>query len=172
MHIAQLSLILLLELTKNFHKTALKGAVFLCYNLLMMIKFYKGSLTKLNNAVVLTLLCAIFFSLINVSNVQALTVNPRLEIDSDPGKVVSTSLKIINEERVTRTFYIRSENFNSQDETGNPSFTSRKEGLATWIKAPLSVTLGPSETINLPIEIAIPIKFEVITSKPKPMVGS
>ena len=90
------------------------------------------------------------------SPARALTVNPRLELNADPGTVVRTDLKITNEERESRTFYLRSENFNSQDETGNPSFNLRREGLAAWIKSPQSITLGPGETINLPIEIEIP----------------
>lgn len=91
------------------------------------------------------------------SEVNALTVNPRLELNADPGTTIRTDLKVTNEERQSRTFYLRSENFNSQDETGNPSFNLRREGLATWIKAPLSITLGPGETINLPVEIDIPV---------------
>lgn len=87
---------------------------------------------------------------------QALTVNPRLELTADPGSSILTDLKVTNEERQSRTFYLRSENFNSQDETGNPSFNLRREGLATWIKSPLSITLGPGETLNLPIEIEVP----------------
>lgn len=90
----------------------------------------------------------------------ALTVTPRLEIDSDPGRVVNTSLKIINEERQTKTFYLRTQNFSSQDETGNPSFSTRQEDLASWITTPLSITMGPGETINFPIEINIPYNAE------------
>ena len=69
---------------------------------------------------------------------------------------MQTDLKINNEERQSRTFYLRAENFNAQDETGNPTFSTRQEGLSTWIQAPLSVTLGPGESINLPIAIDIP----------------
>ena len=95
------------------------------------------------------------FSLCNTS-AQALTVNPRLELNGNPGTSVITDLKVTNEERQSRTYYLRSQNFNSQDETGNPSFNVRREGLATWIRSPLSITLGPGETINLPIVIDIP----------------
>jgi hypothetical protein len=91
---------------------------------------------------------------------QALTVAPRIEVEADPGKSITYNLKVINEVRETKTFYLRSENFNSQDETGNPSFSSRYEDLALWIKAPVSVTLGPGETINLPIQIDVPANAE------------
>lgn len=90
----------------------------------------------------------------------ALTVAPKLEVDSDPGTTVGLSLKVINEERQTQTFYLRTENFNAQDETGNPSFTTRQEDLAIWINAPLSITLGPGETIQLPVTINVPLSAE------------
>lgn len=95
-------------------------------------------------------------SLVLSKTSRALTVNPRLELTADPGGTILTDLKVTNEERQSRTFYLRTENFNAEDETGNPSFNLRREGLSTWIKAPLSITLGPGETINLPIEIEVP----------------
>lgn len=100
----------------------------------------------------------IFTSIFTVfpNQTKALTVNPRLELTASPGASILTDLKVTNEERQSRTFYLRSENFNSQDETGNPSFNLRREGLATWIKAPLSITLGPGESLNLPVEIEVP----------------
>ncbi|QQS22946.1 hypothetical protein IPM19_00010 [bacterium] len=87
---------------------------------------------------------------------QALTVTPRLELNGDPGQTLLTLLKITNEERQSKTFYLRTENFNAQDETGNPSFNTRREGLSTWINAPLSVTLGPGQSIDLPMQVSIP----------------
>jgi hypothetical protein len=95
-----------------------------------------------------------------VHTAQALTVTPRLELTGDPGARLTTELKITNEERQSRTFFLRTENFNAQDETGNPSFNLRREGLSTWIKAPLSITLGPGESINLPVEVNIPSAAE------------
>ncbi len=85
-----------------------------------------------------------------------MTVTPKLEVEANPGTTATTSLKLMNDERESKTFYIRSENFNAQDESGRPSFLPRQEGLATWIKAPLSITLGPGQAIELPIEIAVP----------------
>ncbi len=91
---------------------------------------------------------------------QALTVTPRWEVEGDPGQSFATTVKVTNEERQTRTFYLRSENFNSQDETGSPTFIARQEDLATWIKAPASITLGPGETIDIPVTIDIPYNAE------------
>jgi hypothetical protein len=91
---------------------------------------------------------------------QALTVNPRLEYDADPGSTIHSTIQILNDERQTRTFYLRSENFNSEDEAGTPSFTTRQEDLATWIKTPDVITLGPGQAMNLSLEIAVPKNAE------------
>lgn len=87
---------------------------------------------------------------------QALTVNPRLELEADPGTTLRTELQIQNEERQSRTFYLRTENFNAQDETGTPHFLNRKEGLATWVEMPLSITLGPGQSVNFSFAIHVP----------------
>lgn len=102
---------------------------------------------------------ALFFGL-SVEPAQALTVNPRLEYDADPGSTIHSTIQILNDERQTRTFYLRSENFNSEDEAGTPSFTTRQEDLATWIKTPDVITLGPGQAMNLPLEIAVPKNAE------------
>lgn len=90
----------------------------------------------------------------------ALTVAPRLELSADPGTVVQSVIKVFNEDKESKTFYLRAENFNAKDETGNPSFNFRKEGLSTWINTPLSITLGPGESLNFPVEINIPSDAE------------
>jgi hypothetical protein len=106
--------------------------------------------------VVFAAIIFIVFSAFFSRPAKALTVTPRFEVDADPGQTVTTTLKVINEERQTHTYYLRTQNFNAQDETGNPSFTTRQEDLAIWIKAPLSITLGPGETFDLPIQIVVP----------------
>ena len=90
------------------------------------------------------------------STASALTITPRVELEADPGETIQAQLKIANEERTSRTFYLRTENFNSEDEFGNPSFTTRREGLSTWVQAPLSITLGPLQAIEIPIQISVP----------------
>ncbi len=115
---------------------------------------YRWTIKAVSVAILLTLFLSSFLA--QIHQAKALTVNPRLELTGDPGSTIKTDLKITNEDRSSGTFFLRTENFNSQDETGNPSFNLRRDGLATWVKAPLSITLGPGETINLPIEISIP----------------
>ncbi len=101
-------------------------------------------------------LVLVAFSGISYSSAQALTVTPRIEVEADPGTAITTNVKVSNEERESRTFYLRYENFHAADETGNPTFTTRQEDLATWIETPLALTLGPGQSIELPIKIDVP----------------
>lgn len=87
---------------------------------------------------------------------EALTATPRLELTADPGATVLASIRITNEERRSQVFYSSFENFNSQDESGTPSFSPRREGLAAWMKAPAQIVLGPGQTEDIPLEITIP----------------
>jgi hypothetical protein len=119
-------------------------------------KFFRNLPTGLTAFIFLLIAVATGLPGFTIQPAQALTVTPRLELNGDPGATVLSEIKITNEERESKTFYLRTENFNAQDETGNPSFNLRREGLSTWIKAPLSITLGPGETINFPVEIEIP----------------
>jgi len=86
----------------------------------------------------------------------ALTVTPRLELNADPGTTISTTVKLTNEQRESKTAYLRFANFNSEDENGTPSFSDRQEDLAAWLSGPASVTVGPGETKEVPLQIAIP----------------
>jgi hypothetical protein len=105
-------------------------------------------------------LSLLFIGVLSSRNVLALTVNPRLEFNADPGTIVHTQMRITNDERQSRTVFLAFENFNSQDETGTPTFSTRKEDLAIWIKALPSITLGPGETIDLPVDIEVPKEAE------------
>lgn len=102
----------------------------------------------------------VFSLILPLFKAKALTVNPKLELNGDPGTNLRANIKITNEEKQSRTFYLAYENFNSQDESGTPSFTPRREGLATWIKSQETITLGPGATVDMPIEIVIPADAE------------
>ncbi len=105
-------------------------------------------------------ICAAFANLILVKPAQAATVTPRVEVTGSPGKTVVTALKITNEERQSKTYYTDIQNFESQDESGNPHFTTRKEDLSTWVSVQESVTVGPGQTVEVPISIAIPSQVD------------
>ena len=88
---------------------------------------------------------------------QALTISPpRIETSTDAGRTLEHEIKIINEEKSSRTLYIVAQNFEAKDESGEPNYVQGTENLAGWIKAPKSVDLGPGEeklvkfTINVP----------------------
>lgn len=87
----------------------------------------------------------------------ALTVSPvRIELSGNPGTVIKDELILTNEQEGTKTFYSSFENFEATGETGTPSFVPGKEGLASWVEAVSSITLGPKEEKKIPYSIAIP----------------
>jgi hypothetical protein len=95
-----------------------------------------------------------------LNQASAVTITPRIEINSDPGKTVVENVKISNEERQSRTYYLSIQNFESQDESGNPRFSNRREDLATWVELPETFTVGPGETKELELTIRIPSEVE------------
>lgn len=87
----------------------------------------------------------------------ALIASPaRIEIEADPGEKVSSKLALINDEETAKTFYFSAENFEAQEETGNPKFVSSNEDLATWIEAPSQITLDPKEKKIIPFAVNVP----------------
>lgn len=90
-------------------------------------------------------------------SVLATTVSPtRIEISGNPGQVVQSSIKVINEGQTSKTLFSAALNFEPKDETGEPNFITTKEGLASWIDAPQSFILGPKEQKSIPFSIHIP----------------
>jgi hypothetical protein len=88
---------------------------------------------------------------------QALTVAPaRLELEAKPGVNLDAQFTVINEEARARTFYVTTENFEAQGETGSPNFVPGTTGLASWITAPQQVTLAPREAHTVPFVIHVP----------------
>ena len=113
---------------------------------------------KLNSFRALKLSGAVFviFVIFFANQAKAITVTPRIEITSNPGETVREVFKIRNEERQSRTYYTSVENFESQDESGTPRFSLRKEDLATWISLPEIVTIGPGEAKEIEFTLNIP----------------
>jgi len=88
---------------------------------------------------------------------QALTISPaRVEVNGDPGQTLTGEYTLINQEKVAKTFYSSSENFEAQGETGTPYFVAGDEGLASWIDLPSEIVLGPNEIKKLTYSINIP----------------
>jgi len=92
---------------------------------------------------------------------RALTVSPvRLELDGDPGQLVTGEFKIFNEQKETQIFYTNSENFEAQGENGNPAFVGGGTDLASWITVPAQVSVRPGEIALVPFTITIPRSAE------------
>ncbi len=96
--------------------------------------------------------------LTSFSLAQALTVSPaRLELTVDPGTVSANEFTLINEQDADQVFYTSVENFEAQGESGTPSFTPGKEGLASWVTVPETVTIKRGEKIKVPFTINAPL---------------
>lgn len=88
---------------------------------------------------------------------QALTISPaRIELATDPGTSVSGEFLLINEQETSQVFYTSSENFEAQGESGTPSFTPSKEGLASWIDVEEKITLAKGERVKVPFTVHVP----------------
>lgn len=93
---------------------------------------------------------------------QALTVSPaRMELEAvDPGTTVEKEFLLVNEQSAEETFYLSVQNFEAQGESGTPSFSEGKDGLASWVKTTNKVTIKPGERMKVPFTIAVPQNAE------------
>ncbi len=92
---------------------------------------------------------------------RALTVSPpKIEITGDPGKTISGSFLLINEQDSTKKFYTTFENFEAQGESGTPKFTPGTTGLGSWMHAVATVVIAPGEQKDIPFTISIPKNAE------------
>lgn len=87
----------------------------------------------------------------------ALTVSPaKLEINGDPGSVLTGVIDVYNEQDRSEVFYTSFENFEPGDDVGTPRFVGADSGLATWLSAQETITLAPGERAEVPFRITIP----------------
>jgi hypothetical protein len=117
------------------------------------------SIKKLNRSkLTLGILFLSIFYIFLGKEAYALTLSPpRLEVSGDPGQTLVGELEIYNEQESEITFYVSAQNFEARGETGSPYFLPYDgTGLASWIFAQDSITLGPKERAKLPYEIVIP----------------
>ena len=92
---------------------------------------------------------------------QALTVSPpKIELTADPGKTISGSFLVSNEQQSKKTFYTTFENFEAQGETGVPKFVAATEGLGAWITGVSQVTLDPGQEKKIDFQIHVPRNAE------------
>lgn len=107
---------------------------------------------------ILTILSILSLGFFPLEKVQALTVGPpKFEFSADPGDVLTGYINMRNETDSTETWYSSFETFTVRGEYGEPVFSGKREGAATWIKTdPSQVTLGPGERTTIPFTINVP----------------
>ncbi len=89
---------------------------------------------------------------------QATTMSPtRYEISGDPGKTTEAVVKIYNDEKVKRTYYLSAAKFETQGETGDPVFVpSERDGLVSWFSFPDSVEVGGQQYKEVAVSVNVP----------------
>lgn len=113
-------------------------------------------LKKIFVAIVIGLICAT-----TPLQAHALTASPiKIELNTDPGKTVTSQFKLYNEGKTTETFYVLAQNFEAKGEDGTPALVSGTDGLAGWIEPISSVTIGPKEYKTIPLAITVPKSAE------------
>jgi hypothetical protein len=87
----------------------------------------------------------------------AVTVSPvRTELSVDPGQSVDAKIKLFNESASRQTFYIVFANFESKDETGEPTFVPGNKGIPSWVQAPSSIDIEPKQYSEVTFTITPP----------------
>ncbi len=104
-----------------------------------------------------TLVLGILINLLP-AEVKATTMSPtRLELDADPGKSTTLNIKIYNDEKVKRTYYLSAAKFETQGETGDPVFVpSERDGLVSWFSFPDSVEVGGQQYKEVAVSVNVP----------------
>ncbi len=114
---------------------------------------------SIKNITVVSLLLVCF--LLGAESAAALTISPvKVEVTGDPGQTLRGELELLNEQPGQKTFFTSFENFEPSGDTGSPKFIGKKDGLATWLGADLSVVIATGETIKVPYTITIPSDAE------------
>ncbi len=116
------------------------------------VKYANSGMTYLKKVSLACILISSFY----VAN--ALTISPARfdDLAADPGTTVSGEFTIINEQDSEQTYYTSVENFEAQGESGTPSFSNNKEGLASWVQVVEKVTIKKGEKIKIPFTITVP----------------
>ena len=101
------------------------------------------------------------FSLFFASPAKAINISPpRLELSGDPGSIINSEFKVLNDSPSTATYYTQVENFEAGDESGSPQFVQSKEGLAVWTDVTKSINVKAGEQVTIPFTITIPRNAE------------
>lgn len=89
--------------------------------------------------------------------VSALTVSPaKFELTVDPATSNTNEFTVINEQNADQVYYISVENFEARGESGTPSFSDSKDGLASWVTTIDKITIKKGEKVKIPFTINVP----------------
>ncbi len=108
-----------------------------------------------NHKVVTSVVLAVFF-LVLAQETQAVTVGPaKIEIETDPGSVVTGNIHVFNESGEAATFWADFEKF--IEVNGERKFLPAEETeLASWFEMEKNVTLGATQGKDIPFTINVP----------------
>lgn len=127
----------------------------------MKFTIFTNFLTNKRFHLALVSLGGVFLFLLLALPAQAITISPpRLELSGDPGTAIRSEFKVTNEGASDVIYYTEVENFEAQDESGQPSFVPTKEGLATWVNVADTVSVKTGEQKTIPFTINVPRNAE------------
>lgn len=96
--------------------------------------------------------------MLHATATDALTISPaKIEMNGDPGKMISGEFILMNEQSSSMTFYTSAENFEASGETGTPNFVPGTSGFASWVSLAPTVVLNKGEQKVVPFTIQIPV---------------
>jgi len=113
----------------------------------------------MKNNIFVVLVLALLSTLLLPQIAAALTLTPPLlEIGVDPGREITSKIKVFNESDSTISLYPSTANFTAKDEIGTPYFLfGEEEGLASWIEiTPGPIVLLPGERQDVVFNVKVP----------------
>jgi len=88
---------------------------------------------------------------------HAITLSPvRIEVSGDPGSVIQSKVKILNEGDEKATLYKSAEGFEGEGETGTPKLNGSREGLPSWINTEDKIEIEAGAVEEIPVAIVVP----------------
>lgn len=88
---------------------------------------------------------------------QALIISPaRLDLRGDPGQVVIETFNIVNDEANDVVLFTSPKNFEARGDSGVPTFTDVKDGLASWISVDQQIVVKRGETKKVEFKVIVP----------------
>lgn len=82
---------------------------------------------------------------------------PLIELEANRGDQLANTIKVKNDGTTAQTYYLSTQAFKAEGETGQPTFIDDTTDIVSWIKFAFdSITLQPGQTANIPFTINVP----------------